>query len=63
MPAHISHDSDPQRPVKVAPRKHSIETHFPKTKIARSASEPRLQGLFAEGELVIRYLGQRNLMI
>ena len=29
-PAHISHDSDSERPTKVAPRKHSICTHFPK---------------------------------
>ena len=29
-PAGISHDSDPERPRKVASRKHSIITHFPK---------------------------------
>ena len=29
-PAGISHDSDPERPRKVASRKHSIFTHFPK---------------------------------
>ena len=29
-PAHISHDSDWERPTKVASRKHSICTHFPK---------------------------------
>ena len=28
--AHISHDSDSERPTKVASRKHSIFTHFPK---------------------------------
>ena len=30
VPAGISHDSDPERPRKVASRKHSILTHFPK---------------------------------
>ena len=29
-PAEISHDLDPERPLKVASRKHSIFTHFPK---------------------------------
>ena len=29
-PAHISHDSDSERLSKVASRKHSIETHFPR---------------------------------
>ena len=28
--AEISHDSDPERPIKVAPGKHSIITHCPK---------------------------------
>ena len=28
-PAHISHDSDSERPAKVASRKHSIYTHLP----------------------------------
>ena len=28
--AHISHDSDSERPTKVASRKHSVETQFPK---------------------------------
>ena len=31
-----------------------------KTKIVMSASEPRLQGLFAQGELANQYFGQRN---
>ena len=31
-PANISHYSDSERPMKVAPRKHSIESHFPKDK-------------------------------
>ena len=61
--ADVSHDSDPERSVKVAPRKHRIFSHFRKTKIARSVSEPKLQGLLAEGELGIQYLGQRNLVI
>ena len=29
-PAHISHDSDSERPTKVAPKKHHLFTHFPK---------------------------------
>ena len=41
---------------KVASRKHSIFTHFPKDQIATSASEPRFRGLLAEGELEIQYL-------
>ena len=49
-PAHISHDSDSKRPILVAPRKHSILTHFPKdrnwevclrTKITRAPSRER----------------------
>ena len=46
--AHISHESDSEHPYEVASRKHSIYTHSP-TKTARSASEPRSQGLLAEG--------------
>ena len=30
VPAHSSHDSDSERPAKVASRKHRIHTHFPK---------------------------------
>ena len=29
-PAHISHDSDSERPTKVAPKQHHLFTHFPK---------------------------------
>ena len=35
-PAHISHDSDSERPTKVTPRKHSIETSPPKRSKLRS---------------------------
>ena len=35
-PAHISHDSDAERPTKVASRKHSIYTHFSKRPKLRS---------------------------
>ena len=35
----------------------------PKTQIARSASEPRLRGILAEGELEIEYLEQRSSVI
>ena len=41
-PAHNSHGSDSERPAKVASRKHSICTHFPKkTEITKSACEPK----------------------
>ena len=33
-----------------------------KTKIAKSAREPRLQGLLARSALVMQYFGQRNLV-
>ena len=29
-PAHVSYDSDSERPTKMVPRTHSIFTHFPK---------------------------------
>ena len=54
-PGDISHDSDPERPVKVASRERSIFLTSQKTKIAKSASEPRLRWLLAEGELEIQY--------
>ena len=50
-PAHISHDSDCKRPTKVATRKHSIKTDFPKdrnceicqrTKITRAPCRGRI---------------------
>ena len=47
-PAHISQDSDSEQPGKVASRKHGVYTHFPEDEIAKSACEPKLQGLFAE---------------
>ena len=34
-PAHSSHDSDSERPTKVALRKHSVSTHFPKSSTRR----------------------------
>ena len=40
-PAHISHDSDSERPTKVVSRKHRIFMHFQKAEIAKSACEPR----------------------
>ena len=40
-PADFSHDSDPERPFKVASRKHNFLNSLPKkTKIARSARKP-----------------------
>ena len=47
--AHSSRDPDSERPMKVAPRKHSIFIlTSQKTEIAKSACEPRLLGLCAE---------------
>ena len=55
VPAKISHDSDPERPKK---KWHHGSTVFlltsKNTKIARSASEPRLRGLLPQGELEIQ---------
>ena len=34
---HISQDSDPERPTKVASKRHSVLTPFPKDEIAKSA--------------------------
>ena len=41
----------------------SYESDIKETKIAKSASEAKLQGFFAEGELVKRYLGHHNMQI
>ena len=58
-PAHISHDSDSERPAKVAPRKHSICTHFPRdnsceickqTKITRAPCRRRTGGAVPRAE-------------
>ena len=50
--ANIFHDSDSERPTKVAARKHNI-THIPRRpKNAKSASQQRLRGLLADRELV-----------
>ena len=41
-PAHLSHDSDPERPMKVAQRKHIfLNSLLEKTEIAKYACEPR----------------------
>ena len=54
--ANISHDSDPERPIKV----HQGSTAFflisRKTKIVRSARGPKSQGPRAEDEPVIQFL-------
>ena len=56
-PAHTSHDADSERPAKVAPRKHSILTHFPKDrhcevrKRTKTTTVPRRK---RTGEAVLR---------
>ena len=41
-PAHASHDSDSERPFKVATRKHSIYTHFPKDRNCEVCSRTKM---------------------
>ena len=43
--------------------KHSVDTHFPKDEIARSARGPKSQGLRAEDVLAQSYLVQTILVI
>ena len=61
-PANTSDDSDSERPAKVASRKHSFTLTSQKTEIAKSANEPKLQGLFPGSELVKRYLEYKMLV-
>ena len=58
--ANISEDSDPERPAKVATRKHSIFLTSRKTDTVKAAREPRLRGLLAGSALAKQYLGQKN---
>ena len=61
--AHSSRDPDSERPMKVAPRKHSIFIlTSQKTEIAKSACEPRLLGLSAEDAPAKQYLEQNSLV-
>ena len=62
-PASSSRESASQPRVKVVlgSGKHIINTPR-RTKIARFASEPRLQGLLAENALAQPYLEQKNLV-
>ena len=56
-PAHISHDSDSERPSEEAPRKHNIFTHFPEDRNCEVCLRTKMQGLFAgrrTGEAVPR---------
>ena len=62
-PAHISHDPDSEWHTKVASKKHFFFLTSCKIEIARSASEPRLQGLLAEDEQEIPYIEQKSLVI
>ena len=67
--AHISHDSDSERPTKVAFRKHSIQTHFPKdgnckicsrtkTHWRSSTSSRKVGGLITAGRKVLNKEGE-----
>ena len=61
--ANTSHDSDSERPTKVATRKHSIYSHFRKDRNCEvSACEPKWQGPLAENALAQTYLEQTILV-
>ena len=71
--AHISHDSDSERPTKVAPRKHSIYSLPERStlrsmqanqvyEIARPARGRKLQGPRAEDAVAEPYLEQESLV-
>ena len=51
VPAHISQDSESERPMASKSRKHSKQAHFQMTEIAKYACEQKLQGLLAEDAL------------
>ena len=61
--AHISQESDSERPSKVVSKQGSIVLKLTsqKTEIAKSACEPKWQGLLAEDALA-QYLEQKSLM-
>ena len=42
--ANTSHDSDPERPVKVTSRKHSINTHLPKDQNCKVCKRTKIAG-------------------
>ena len=50
-PAHISHDSDSERPTKVTLMKHSVYTHLPKDRNCDIYLRTKLRGLLAENAL------------
>ena len=59
-PAHISHDSDSQRPKKWHPGSAVFLLTSRKIEIAKYACEPRWQGLLAEDALAKQYTEQKN---
>ena len=60
--ANTSQDSDSERHTKVHPGSKVFVQTFLKTEIAKSASEPRVQGLLAGSGMVKQYLVQKNLV-
>ena len=59
-PAHISHDSDSERPKKWHPGSAVFLLTSRKIEIAKYACEPRWQGLLAEDALAKQYTEQKN---
>ena len=57
----LFHDSDPERPIKVAPRKHSFYIHFPKDQNCEVCKRSKITRAPCRKRTVIQYLGQRNL--
>ena len=58
----ISHDSDPERPRKVASRKHSIDNHFPKKRNYEVCKRNKITRASCRDALVFKYIGQRSLV-
>ena len=62
-PARISRDSDSERLTKVASRKHSIHTHFPKDRNCEICQRrPKLRGPRAEDAMAEPYFVQKFLV-
>ena len=61
-PAHVSHDSDSERPAKVASKswKHSMKTHFPKDRNCEICLRTKMTGLLAEDAQAKQYLEQKS---
>ena len=53
-PAYTSHDSDSERPTKVALRKHSVYTHFPKDRNCEVCLRTEMTSAPCRSETVLR---------